>query len=95
MSARAGSATNSAISPELASRVQNDAARRTGVDAESIRIVADDPVASSDASPGCEVAGAPAPQTRVPGYIVTVEASERTLHYHTDGRDRIAICQEE
>jgi hypothetical protein len=94
-SARAGSATIAAISPELASRVQNDAARRTGLDAESIRIVAVDPVASSDGSPGCEVAGAPAPETRVPGYIVTVEASERTLRYHTDGRDRIAICEEE
>jgi len=91
----ADSASISAIPAELATRVQNDAALRTGADPGSIRIVAVDPVAPLDPSIGCEGPGSPAPETRVPGYIVTVEASERTLRYHTDGRDRIAICENE
>ena len=85
-------ATVSAIPATLAVRVQNDAARRTGVDPESIRIVAVDPVAWQDTSLGCETARASAPEARVLGYVVTVDAGGTTLRYHTDGRDQVRVC---
>jgi len=84
--------TVSAIPATLAVRVQNDAARRTGVDPESIRIVAVDPVAWQDTSLGCETARASAPEARVLGYVVTVDAGGTTLRYHTDGRDQVRVC---
>ena len=87
--------TVSAIPATLAVQVQNDAARRTGLDPESIRIVAVDPVAWPDASLGCEVARAPAPEARVPGYVVTVDAGGTPLRYHTDGRDQVRVCEGE
>jgi hypothetical protein len=87
--------TVSAIPATLAVQVQNDAARRTGLDPESIRIVAVDPVAWPDASLGCEVARASAPEARVPGYVVTVDAGGTTLRYHTDGRDQVRVCEGE
>ena len=84
-----------AIPATLAVQVQNDAARRTGLDPESIRIVAVDPVAWLDASLGCEAAPASAPEARVPGYVVTVDAGGTTLRYHTDGRDQVRVCEGE
>ena len=87
--------TVSAIPATLAVQVQNDAARRTGLDPESIRIVAVDPVAWPDASLGCEAARASAPEARVPGYVVTVDAGGTTLRYHTDGRDQVRVCEGE
>jgi len=84
--------TVSAIPATLAVRLQNDAARRTGVDPESIRIVAVDPVAWQDTSLGCETARASAPEARVLGYVVTVDAGGTTLRYHTDGRDQVRVC---
>jgi hypothetical protein len=83
------------IPATLAVQVQNDAARRTGLDPESIRIVAVDPVAWPDASLGCEAARASAPEGRVPGYVVTVDAGETTLRYHTDGSERVRVCEDE
>jgi hypothetical protein len=85
----------SALPATLAVRVQNDAARRTGLDPASIRIVAVDAVAWMDASLGCEPAGASVPEARVPGYVVTVDADGTTLRYHTDGRDRVRVCEGE
>jgi hypothetical protein len=85
----------SAIPATLAAQVQNDAARRMGLDPDSIRIVAVDPVAWLDASLGCEPAGAYASEARVPGYVVTVDADGTTLRYHTDGRDRVRVCEGE
>jgi hypothetical protein len=82
----------SAIPATLAVRVQNDAARRTGVDPESIRIVAVDAVAWQDTSLGCETARASAPEARVLSYVVTVDAGGTTLRYHTDGRDQVRVC---
>ena len=83
----------SAIPATLAVQVQNDAARRTGVDPESIRIVAVDPVEWPDTSLGCGAARASAPEARVPGYVVTVDAGGTTLRYHTDGRDQVRVCE--
>lgn len=94
-SRRVDSAFRSAVSvipAPLAVQVQNDAARRTGVEPESIRIVAVDPVAWPDTSLGCETARASAPEARVLGYVVTVDAGGTTLRYHTDGRDQVRVC---
>jgi len=91
-SPRMDSAFRSAIPATLAVQVQNHAARRTGLDPESIRIVAVDPVARPDTSLGCETALASVPEARVLGYVVTVDAGGTTLRYHTDGRDQVRVC---
>ena len=75
--------------------MQNDAATRTGVDSGLIRILAADPVEWLDASLGCEAAPSSAPEARVSGYVVTVDAGGTILRYHTDGRDRIRVCEDE
>jgi hypothetical protein len=88
-----------AVVPEfpetLATQLRIDAARRAGADPAAIRIVAVEPTAWLDSSLGCgpqrEVSGEP----RVAGYVVTVEAPGTTLRYHTDDRDRIAVCEDE
>jgi len=87
--------TVSTIPATLAVQVQKDAARRTGLDPQSIRIVAVDPVAWRDASLGCEAARASASEARVPGYVVTVDAGGTTLRYHTDDRDQVRVCEGE
>ena len=89
------SAARSAIPVALAAQVQNDAARRTGLDSGLIRILAADPVEWLDASLGCEEAPSSAPEARVSGYVVTVDAGGAILRYHTDGRDRIRVCEDE
>ena len=87
--------TVSAIPATLAVQVQKDAARRTGLDPQSIRIVAVDPVTWRDASLGCQAARASASEAHVPGYVVTVDAGGTTLRYHTDGRDQVRVCEGE
>jgi hypothetical protein len=87
------------IPETLAEQVRTDAARRTGADAASIRIVAVEPavwpVASLGCAPESEQAGKHLEGARVPGYMVTVEAPETTLRYHTDEGDRIVVCESE
>jgi hypothetical protein len=77
---------------ELARRVRDDAARRAAVDPAAIRIVAVDPVMWFDTSLGCEAGAMAAPEMRVPGYVVTVDADGTEFRYHTDDRERIRIC---
>ena len=89
------SAASSVIPAALATQVQNDAAKRTGLDSGLIRILAADPVEWLDASLGCEEAPSSAPEARVSGYVVTVDAGGAILRYHTDGRDRIRVCEDE
>ena len=89
------SAASSAIPAALAAQVQNDAATRTGLDSGLIRILAADPVEWLDASLGCEEAPSSAPEARVSGYVVTVDAGGTILRYHTDGHDRIRVCEDE
>jgi len=84
-----------AIPEALATQVRGDAARRTGADPASIRIVEVEPTAWSDGSLGCEPQREHAQEALVPGYVVTVEASSATLRYHTDDHDRIAVCSDE
>ena len=87
-----GAVATSRIPPELATLIRNDASRRTGAVPDAITIVAVAPITWRDASLGCDSAGETPPDARVPGYVVTVEASGTILHYHADGRDRIALC---
>jgi hypothetical protein len=89
------SLASSAIPAALAAQVQNDAATRTGLDSGLIRILAADPVEWLDASLGCEEAPSSAPEARVSGYVVTVDAGGTILRYHTDGHDRIRVCEDE
>jgi hypothetical protein len=88
-------AASSAFPAALAAQVQNDAAKRTGLDSGLIRILAADPIEWLDASLGCEEAPSSAPEARVSGYVVTVDAGGTILRYHTDGHDRIRVCEDE
>jgi len=88
-------AASPAIPAALAAQVQNDAAKRTDLDPGSIRILAADPVKWLDASLGCEEAPSSAPEARVSGYVVTVDAGGTILRYHTDAHDRIRVCEDE
>ena len=91
----ADTAAYAELPESLASRVRDDAAQRTGLDVASIRIVAVEPITWLDGSLGCEEARSPAPERRVPGYVVTVDASGTILRYHTDERDQVRICEDE
>jgi hypothetical protein len=75
--------------------VQEDASQRIGVDPDAVRVVSVDPVDWLDDSLGCGAPPVPAPETRVPGYRVTVDAAGTVLIYHTDGKDRIRVCNGE
>jgi len=88
-------AASPALPAALAAQVQNDAAKRTGLDPGLIRILAADPVEWLDASLGCEEAPSSAREARVSGYVVTVDAEGTILRYHTDGHDRIRVCEDE
>ncbi len=88
-------AASPAIPAALAAQVQNDAGKRTDLDPGLIRILAADPVEWLDASLGCEEAPSSAPEARVSGYVVTVDAGGTILRYHTDGHDRIRVCEDE
>jgi hypothetical protein len=92
--ARRADGAAGSLPPELAARVQSDAAHRQGVEPASIRIVAVDPVMWLDSSLGCDAPRESAPETRVPGYVVTVDASGTVLRYHTDVRDRVTTCED-
>ena len=84
-----------AIPAALAAQVRGDAAHRTGADPASIRIIAVESTAWPDAALGCDPRREHAQEALVPGYVVTVEAPGTTLRYHTDDRDRIAVCGDE
>lgn len=94
-SAKAEADAAARLSATLAARVRDDAALRTGADPDAIRIVAADPVLWFDTSLGCEAGAFAAPEMRVPGYVVTVDAAGTTLRYHTDEGERIRICDDQ
>jgi hypothetical protein len=85
-----------ALPPELAARVQRDAAGRTGLEPGSIHILVVEPVASRDPALGCHAEPALADSAaEATGYVVTVDAAGTTLRYHTDGRDQLRFCDDE
>ena len=76
---------------ELIARAVADAATRTGVGADAIRVVQAEAREWPNSGLGCEKAGMGYAQVITPGYLIVLEAGGRTLEYHTD-RARVELC---
>jgi hypothetical protein len=83
------------VPSELASLLRADAAKRSGVAVEAIRIVSAYSVTWPDGSMGCGEPGELATQALVPGYVVEVDAAGTHLRYHTDRGSRFRLCADD
>jgi len=72
-----------------------DAARRTGIAAASIKLVAAEAVTWPDGSLGCPQPGMAYTQALVPGYRIRLDAAGRALDYHAGERGAPAYCPAE
>jgi len=72
-----------------------DAARRTGIAAASIKLVAAEAVTWPDGSLGCPQPGMAYTQALVPGYRIRLDAAGQTLDYHAGERGAPAFCPAE
>jgi hypothetical protein len=68
-----------------------DAARRTGVSQDSVRIVQVEPREWPDRSLGCPRPGMGYAQAITPGYLIVAEAAGRQLEYHSD-HAQVVLC---
>ena len=75
----------------LVARAVADAAARTGVAADAIRVVQVEAREWPNSALGCEKPGMGYAQVITPGYRIVLEAGGRTLQYHTD-RARAELC---
>jgi len=69
-----------------------DAARRTGVAAESLVLVSADSVTWSDGSLGCPRPGVMYTQALVPGYRVRLRGPDDEMDYHASTRGALVLC---
>jgi hypothetical protein len=72
--------------------VLDDAARRTGVERESLKIESAAAVTWADGSLGCPQPGMSYTMALVPGYRIKVEAGEQVLDYHATRRGHFMLC---
>ncbi len=75
-------------------RAIEDAARTTGVDPGSVRVLNVEARDWPDASLGCPKPGMMYAQVITPGYLVVVAGGGKRLEYHTDLRGRAVMCRE-
>ncbi len=69
-----------------------DAARRTGVAAESLALVSAESVTWSDGSLGCPQPGMAYTQALVPGYRVRLRGPAGEMDYHASTRGALVLC---
>lgn len=69
-----------------------DAARRTGVAAESLELLSADSVTWSDGSLGCPQPDVMYTQALVPGYRVRLRGPAGELDYHASARGALVLC---
>ena len=69
-----------------------DAARRTGVAAESLALVSAESVTWSDGSLGCPKPGMSYTQALVPGYRVRLRGPAGEMDYHASARGALVLC---
>jgi hypothetical protein len=69
-----------------------DAARRTGVAAESLVVVSAESVTWSDGSLGCPQPGMMYTQALVPGYRVRLRGPDGEMDYHASARGALVLC---
>ena len=71
---------------------REDAARRTGVAAESLEQLSADAVTWSDGSLGCPQPGMAYTQALVPGYRVRLRGPAGEMDYHASARGGLVLC---
>ena len=84
-----------AMNPTLQSvteAVFADAAQRTGVDRESLKVESAQSVTWADGSLGCPQPGMNYTMALVPGYRIRVRAGEQLLDYHAGERGHFVLC---
>lgn len=71
-----------------------EAADRTGVAKDEIRVVTAEAVTWSDGSLGCPEPGMMYTQALVPGYRVVLEAGGEELHFHAGESGDVRYCED-
>ena len=69
-----------------------DAARRTGVGAESLLLISAESVTWSDGSLGCPQPGMMYTQALVPGYRIRLRGPDGEMDYHASARGALVLC---
>jgi hypothetical protein len=69
-----------------------DAARRTGVAAESLALISAESVTWSDGSLGCPQPGMMYTQALVPGYRIRLRGPDGEMDYHASARGALVLC---
>ena len=69
-----------------------DAATRTGLDTQALKVLSAEGVTWSDGSLGCPQPGMMYTQALVPGYRVRIQAGDRVLDYHASARGGLTLC---
>ena len=77
---------------EVVRAAREDAARRTGVAAESLVLVSADSVTWSDGSLGCPQPDVVYTQALVPGYRVRLRGPAGEMDYHASARGALVLC---
>lgn len=70
----------------------DDAARRTGRDASTLKVISSEVVTWSDGSLGCPEPGKLYTMALVPGYRIRIQASDQVLDYHASRRGGLVLC---
>lgn len=87
-----------AMNADLQSIVRSaleDAARRTGLDASTLKIVSSEAVTWPDGGLGCPEPGMMYTMALVPGYRVRIQAGDKVLDYHASRRGNLVLCPPE
>ncbi len=77
---------------QIVAAVRADAARRSGLSPDQVRLVRVEAVDWPDASLGCPEPGKFYAQVITPGYKITVRAGGSDYEYHTDRAGRFVLC---
>jgi hypothetical protein len=76
----------------LVRRAIEEAARTTGVEPGSVRVISVEARDWPDASLGCPKPGMMYAQVITPGFLIVLEAGGRRLEYHADADQRLEQC---
>lgn len=76
----------------IVQRALDDAARRTGLPASQLKVIATDEVTWTDSSLGCPTPGASYTMALVPGYRVVIQAGGARLQYHASRGGNVIYC---
>lgn len=76
----------------LLEKVLEDAQQRTGVSRSQLEIISTEKVTWNDGALGCPQPGRMYTHALVPGYRITIRASDQTLNYHAAETGQFVLC---